>query len=234
MRFFPEFANLSPSQRYTRGVPAPIYSIGAVARMISVPPATLRTWEERYGLVLPERGTGGHRLYTRDQVEQLRFVKSQIDAGVPAADAHRLLGQRLDNGSQFVRHEWSAAGPRLLVLLAERDPYAAELEEYFLRTEGYDIELAFDADEALEKAAATTPQLVVVELLISGGQGVELCRRLKERTSAPVLAVSSLDGRDAAIAAGADCFLQKPLDPLQLVSAAKDLLGLSAYLGPSS
>ena len=70
----------------------PLYSIGAVARMVDVPAATLRTWEERYGLPLPERSPGGHRLYSRDQVEQLRFVKAKLGEGMAPADAHRLLG----------------------------------------------------------------------------------------------------------------------------------------------
>ncbi|HXJ62425.1 MAG TPA: MerR family transcriptional regulator, partial [Actinomycetota bacterium] len=74
---------------------ASIYSIGAVARMVGVPTATLRTWEERYELVVPERSPGGHRLYTRDQVEQLRFVLRHIERGLQPADAHRLLADRL-------------------------------------------------------------------------------------------------------------------------------------------
>ena len=45
-----------------------------------------------------------------------------------------------------------------------------------------------------------------------------------------ILAISTLDTSDAALEAGADAFLQKPLDPLQLVSAVKDLLGASAFL----
>ncbi|MBO0775421.1 MAG: MerR family transcriptional regulator, partial [Actinobacteria bacterium] len=55
----------------------PIYSISAVARMLEVPVATIRTWEDRYGLVVPDRNASGHRLFSRDQVEQLRLVKSR-------------------------------------------------------------------------------------------------------------------------------------------------------------
>ncbi|HVD13530.1 MAG TPA: MerR family transcriptional regulator, partial [Actinomycetota bacterium] len=69
----------------------PLYSIGAVARMLGIAPATLRTWQERYGLPVPERSPGGHHLYARNQVEQLRFVKAQVDSGMSSADAHRLL-----------------------------------------------------------------------------------------------------------------------------------------------
>jgi CheY-like chemotaxis protein len=74
------------------------------------------------------------------------------------------------------------------------------------------------------------PQLAVIELLISGGTGAELCRRLKEAGVAACLAISTLDARDQAFAAGADAFLQKPLDSLRLVSTVKDLLGKSAFL----
>ena len=64
---------------------AAIYSIGAVARMLGVPTATLRNWEDRYGLVTPERSAGGHRLYSRRQVEQLRFLPRRMEQGMPPA-----------------------------------------------------------------------------------------------------------------------------------------------------
>ena len=210
-----------------------MYSIGAVAQMLGIPPATLRTWEERYGLLVPERSPGGHRVYSRDQVEQLRFVKAQLDSDMSPADAHRLLAERLSAGSVSLGAP-EAAETRLLILLAERDPYAAGLAEYFLRTEGYEVAAALDAAEATRKFDELTPSMVVIDLLISPGSGLELCRQLKQRSGAPVLAISTLETSDQALEAGADGFLQKPLDPLQLVSAVKDLLGASAFLRPSS
>jgi DNA-binding transcriptional MerR regulator len=206
----------------------PIYSIGAVERMLGIPAATVRNWEERYKLVNPERSGGGHRLYTRAQVDQLRFVKERLDRGLQPAEAHRLLGERLELGGDFDSMDQSA--PRLLILLAERDPYAAEFAEFFLRTEGYEVVLALDADDAAGKFEQLSPQLAVVELLISGGTGAALCRRLKEAGVPFCLEISTLDARDQALAAGADAFLQKPLDPLQFVSTVKDLLGKSAFL----
>jgi DNA-binding transcriptional MerR regulator len=208
----------------------PVYSISAVERMLGITAATLRNWEERYTLVKPERSDGGHRLYTRLEVEQLRFVKERIDEGLQPAEAHRLLGERLERGGDFgvvVDREPEA---RLLILLAERDPYAAELAEFFLHTEGYDVALALDADDAVRKHEELSPQLAVVELLVSGGTGVELCRRLKESGVPACLAISTFDARDEVLGAGADAFLQKPLDPLQFVSTVKDLLGKSAVL----
>ena len=212
---------------------APIYSISAVERMIGVPAATLRNWEERYGLIQPQRSSGGHRLYTRAQVEQLRFLASQLEHGLQPAEAHRLLGVRL--AREPTAHLAPVEAQRtLLILLAERDPYAAELAEFFLRTEGYEVVLAFDAEEAERVQEEREPQLAVVELLISGGTGAALCRRLKEKGAIACLAISSLDAREQALEAGADAFLQKPFDRLGLVSAVKDLLGTSAYLGTSA
>ena len=211
----------------------PIYSIGAVAQMLGIPPATLRTWEERYELPVPERSPGGQRVYSRDQVEQLRFVKAQLDQGISPADAHRLLAEQLTAGSLSLGAP-ETTKTRLLILLAERDPYAADLSEYFLRTEGYEVTAALDAADATRRSEELNPSMTVIDLLISGGSGLELCRQLKQRSDAPILAVSTLDSSDAALEAGADGFLQKPLDPLQLVSAVKDLLRASAFLRPSS
>jgi DNA-binding transcriptional MerR regulator len=211
----------------------PVYSIGAVAQMLGIPPATLRTWEERYGLLVPERSPGGHRVYSRDQVEQLRFVKARLDSGMSPADAHRLLAERVAAGSVSLGAP-EPAETRLLILLAERDPHAAGLAEYFLRTEGYEVAAALDTAEAARIFDELTPSMIVIDLLISPGSGLELCRQLKQRSGAPVLAISTLETSDQALEAGADGFLQKPLDPLQLVSAVKDLLGASAFLRPSS
>jgi CheY-like chemotaxis protein len=205
-----------------------IYSIGAVAAMIGVPAATLRTWEERYGVIVPTRSRGGHRLYSRDDVERLRFVAERVAEGLAPADAHRLLSGRHMTG--VVSPGEAVERSRLLILLAERDPYAAELSEYFLRTEGYDVVSVFDAGEALATLTTTKPQVAVVDLLISGGGGLDLCRRLAADRGPAVVAISTLNSRDEALEAGAAAFLLKPLDPLRLISTVRDLLGDSAYL----
>ena len=71
-----------------------VYSIGAVAKMVDVPAQTLRSWEDRYVLIVPVRSAGGQRLYTRDRVEELRSVRDHIQSGLQPADAHRLLAER--------------------------------------------------------------------------------------------------------------------------------------------
>jgi CheY-like chemotaxis protein len=206
----------------------PIYGIGAVSRMVGVPAATIRNWEERYAHVRPARSAGGQRLYSRNEVERLRFLRDEMEAGASAADAHRLLAERLAADEPI--SEPDADAPRLVILLAERDPYAAELAEYFLRTEGFAVEVASTPADALAAFDATTPALVIVELLLDGGQGLQLCRELKRRGALAVLATSPLRIEDLAADAGLDAFLAKPFDPLELVAAVKDLLTRSAIL----
>lgn len=208
----------------------PVYSISAVARMLDVPVATLRTWEDRYGEVVPARNASGHRLFTRSQVEQLRFVRARMSEGSSVADAYRLLAERADNGAPLGAIPQEPA-PRLLIQLAECDPYAAEFEEYFLKTEGFEVEVTLTDSAARKAFAAAIPAVVIVEVLISGGTGLELCRFFREQDGVAIVVVSAVEVMDAAFDAGADAFLRKPIDPLQLVSTVRDLLRSSALLG---
>lgn len=212
-----------------------IYSIGAVARMLGVPAQTLRAWEDRYQQIVPARSSGGQRLYSRDQVDQLSFIRNQIEQGLQPADAHRLLAEHHHKeaasmpGGQH-RRTRASGDAATTVLLAERDPYAAEFAEYFLRTEGYAVRIVLDAAAAAEILREEPPSVLVVDLLIAGGAGLALCLAARDNGSVPVLAVSTVDQRDQAMNAGAEAFMVKPLDPLQFVSTVRDLIGTSAYL----
>jgi DNA-binding transcriptional MerR regulator len=207
-----------------------VFSIGAVARMLGVPAPTLRTWEERYGVVVPLRSPAGHRLYSRQQLEQLRFLRDGISSGLSSADAHRLLRERLDGGVGLVLNDHSSSAGNLLILLAEQDLFAADFAEYFLRTEGYDVALVVNEDEALAQMELKTPDVAVVDLLISSGRGLQLCAHLRRHFGIPILAISTLDLRDEALDAGASAFLLKPIDSLRLVATIQDLLGQSGLL----
>ena len=204
-----------------------------------MPAQTLRAWEDRYQQIVPARSSGGQRLYSRDQVDQLSFIRNQIDQGLQPADAHRLLAEHRHTDAAALPVEQHRTAPASVdaattVLLAERDPYAAEFAEYFLRTEGYAVRIVLDPAAAAEILRAEPPSVLVVDLLIAGGAGLALCRAAQDNSSVPVLAVSAVDSRDQALAAGAEAFLVKPLDPLQFVSTIRDLVGTSAYLRKKS
>jgi DNA-binding transcriptional MerR regulator len=212
----------------TRQEDQAIYSIGAVARMLDIPTSTLRAWEERYSVIMPLRSEGSQRLYSRAQVEQLRFIKSRLESGASAADAHRLLSQemaadRIPAGEVEVPDQ-----NKPLVLLAERDSYAAGLAEYFLRTEGYEVAIASDATQARLQFEERSPNVVVLDLLISGGAGFRLCAEFAARGTAQIVAVSAIDSAAEAMRLGAAAFLHKPFEPLILASTVRDLLGTSA------
>lgn len=68
-----------------------IYNIGVVARMTDIPAATLRVWERRYGFPDTARTEGGHRLYSDNDIRDLKWVKEKIDAGMQTRQAVRAL-----------------------------------------------------------------------------------------------------------------------------------------------
>jgi DNA-binding transcriptional MerR regulator len=211
----------APAPLYSMGV----YSIGSVAAMLEVPQSTLRTWEERYAVISPQRTSGGHRLYTRAQVEQLRHIVAGIAAGASAADAHRALAQRLStpSGSRRARLHQSTA-----ILVAERDEHAGKLLEDVLRPDGFAVELTLDIDAAKRSFELHRQELSIVEFLMPAGGGEALCRWLKEQVAPAVLVVSELDAADRALGGGADAFLRKPLGRTRLRAVVGDLLGIGA------
>lgn len=208
----------------------PVFSIGAVAKMLGVPTATLRAWEDRYQVVVPYRSEGSQRLYSRVQVEQLRSIRTGLEDGLSAADAHRMLSERLGAAERGTTKPDPAVP---LVLIAERDPYAAGLAEYLLRTEGYDVCTALDGPEAAHLFGERSPALVLIDLLISGGAGFRLCRQFAAAGQGQILAVSALESSGEALEAGAAAFVQKPIEPRRLVSVVRDLLGTSALARPA-
>jgi DNA-binding transcriptional MerR regulator len=208
-------------------VEAALYSIGVVSRLVGVPVSTLRTWEERYGLVIAVRSSGGQRRYTRKQLAQLSFVVEQIDQRFSPGDAHRLLAERIERGDDVANPGTVEEQTGILILIAERDRFAASLQDYLLRTEGFRVEIASSAEDTERKFDELEPRIVVVELLLSGGVGGRLIERLKQ-AGATVIAVSPLAAREVAAEFGAAAFLQKPIDPLVFVSTVRDLLGTSA------
>ena len=79
----------------------PLFPIRVVARLTGINPVTIRAWERRYGLITPERTPGGHRLYSRADVDRLRTATRLISQGMTIGQASRLLdGDRAAPPSQ--------------------------------------------------------------------------------------------------------------------------------------
>lgn len=203
----------------------PVYAINAVSDLTGVPLSTLRYWEKAYGIIKPVRTEGGHRLYSREDVERIRFLKAKIDEGLQAGAAHRLLERELKEiGAVAGEAERKGA---IMILVAERDPITAELEEYFLTKEGYDVLVVLDGRKAVDEAEGRQPDLIILDVILPGLNGLKVAEALKanERTShIPVLVFSMLDVRDRALDSGADAFLLKPIEQPKLIEAVKSLL----------
>ena len=151
----------------------------------------------------------------------------QIEQGFSPGDAHRLLAEQIDQGGDLADAGAGHDEPGVLILIAERDRVAASLEDYLLRTEGFRVAIASSAEDAERMFEELAPAVVIVELLLSGGVGGRLIDRLKQ-AGATVIAVSPLAASEVAAEFGAAAFVQKPIDPLVLVSTVRDLVGTSA------
>lgn len=127
--------------------------------------------------------------------------------------------------------ETALSSDRALVLVVERDPHIKMLEQYFLEQAGYRVEFAGDGELGLKVAQTLRPRIVIAEILLPRLDGLCVCRRIKSDPATRdivVLLFSILSAADRAQAAGADAFLQKPLDDRLLVSTVERLLGGSA------
>ncbi len=113
------------------------------------------------------------------------------------------------------------------ILVADDNPDNVELVRQVLAGAGYTVVTAFDGDEALVKVAETNPDLIILDVMMPGKDGFEVCRRVKnwEQTrNIPVLMLTALEDvadKVRGIESGADEFLTKPVDMVELQTRVK-------------
>ena len=116
------------------------------------------------------------------------------------------------------------------VMVIDDDPVIVRLLEVNLRLDGYEVETASRGEEALERAAATGPDLVILDVMMPGLDGWETCRRLREQPAfarTPVIFLSARaqdDDRTKGLALGSVSYVTKPFDPVRLMELVRDLL----------
>lgn len=69
----------------------PVYPIRTVAHLTGVNPRRIRAWEEQYRLLRPARTLGGHRLFSEEEVERIRWVKAMLERGMSLKGIQRLM-----------------------------------------------------------------------------------------------------------------------------------------------
>ena len=108
---------------------------------------------------------------------------------------------------------------RVLVVDDERQILRAL--KVILREAGYEVIEAVNVEEALDQAAVRPPDAAIVDLMLPDGSGVELCRRLREWSSMPIIVLSAIGEEEAkveALEAGADDYVTKPFGPRELIA----------------
>ncbi|MDP3208566.1 MAG: response regulator transcription factor, partial [Rhodoglobus sp.] len=113
------------------------------------------------------------------------------------------------------------------VLVVEDDPTVREVAVSYLEAAGFIVSSAGDGFAALEELARVTPDLVVLDRMLSGIDGAEVCRRIRATTTVPIVmltAMGSTEDRIAGLEAGADDYLTKPFSPRELVLRVQSIL----------
>lgn len=113
------------------------------------------------------------------------------------------------------------------ILVVDDEPSITEFVSYNLKKEGYEVAVAANGDEALELGAATSFDLVVLDVMLPGIDGYEVCRRLRATSSVPVLFLSARDtelDKVVGLEIGGDDYLAKPFGVRELTARVKALL----------
>ncbi len=129
------------------------------------------------------------------------------------------------------------------VLIVEDDRQIAELERDYASLAGFEATIETDGTAGLAAALAGDWDVLVVDLMLPGTDGFEICRRVREAIQRPVIVVSARNGDEDKIRAlgiGVDDYVQKPFSPAELVARIKAhharyvrLSGTAAVQGPS-
>ncbi len=121
------------------------------------------------------------------------------------------------------------------VLVVEDDEHVRDAVARALRYEGYDVRTAVDGDDALARVGEIQPDAVVLDVLMPGTDGLEVCRRLRERGDhTPVLMLTArheVSDRVAGLDAGADDYLVKPFALDELLARLRALLRRTSISG---
>jgi two-component system KDP operon response regulator KdpE len=125
------------------------------------------------------------------------------------------------------------SGARILVV--DDEPQILKALETTLRGAGYDVETAATGEDALTQASVRPPEGVILDLVLPGKSGVEICRELRKWSDAPVLVLSVIGEEHekvAALDAGADDYVTKPFGVDELLARLRAVLRRAAPAEP--
>ena len=120
------------------------------------------------------------------------------------------------------------------ILLVDDEAHIVELAQMYLEREGFAVRSAGDGHAALAAVEREAPDLVVLDLMLPGIDGWEVCRRMRAQSDLPIIMLTARDetvDKIVGLELGADAYLTKPFDPRELVAWVKSVLRRSAAYG---
>lgn len=116
---------------------------------------------------------------------------------------------------------------KMTILIADDDPHVRELLRFYLAKEGYNVLACVDGNEASELLEQESVQLAIVDVMMPGKNGWELCREIREFYDLPVIMLTAkgeVRDKEKGFLAGTDDYLTKPFEPTELLYRIKALL----------
>ena len=110
------------------------------------------------------------------------------------------------------------------ILIVEDEEAIADLEKDYLELSGFEVEVANDGDKGLQEALNKEYDLIILDLMLPGTDGFEICREVREQKNTPIIMVSAKkDDIDKirGLGLGADDYMTKPFSPSELVARVK-------------
>src|SRR6195256_4446080 len=117
------------------------------------------------------------------------------------------------------------------VLVVEDEASIASFVSLYLKNAGYEVRTASNGAEALASAQSEQPSLIVLDLMLPDIDGIEICRRLRQKSDVPILMLTARDedvDKIIGLEVGADDYLTKPFNPRELVARVKSILRRAA------
>ncbi len=113
------------------------------------------------------------------------------------------------------------------VLVVDDEDHIVELARIYLTREGYEVEGLGDGSQALARFGQIKPDLVVLDIMLPGADGLEICKEIRKLSQVPIIMLTARDevtDKVVGLEVGADDYLTKPFHPQELVARAKALL----------
>jgi excisionase family DNA binding protein len=179
-----------------------IYTTHEVSRLLHVNPRSVINWIEQ-DLLPSYRTPGGHRRIRREDL--LAFLRKH----------------QIPTPSSLVDGKFN------LLIVEDEEEIAQIMKTFFERQGGYQVATASDGITALIEVGRVKPDLLILDIMIPGVDGIEVCRRIKGNSSnsTTIIAVSGQpEAEEKILHAGADVFLAKPIDLDKLLSEVRRLL----------